>query len=112
MSLRHAVMAALLEGEASGYDLAKEFDASVANFWMATPKQLYRELDRHGVVATAILDAKELAEFRGHPEIAIEIRESVTGFNFSKGQTQTLHLALIRREALARRSGIAHADQK
>ena len=38
-------MAALLEGEASGYDLAKGFDASVANFWPATPQQLYRELD-------------------------------------------------------------------
>ena len=46
MSLRDAVLAALLEGEYSGYDLAKSFDASVANFWMATPQQLYRELDR------------------------------------------------------------------
>lgn len=46
VSLRDAVLAALLEGEASGYDLAKGFDASVANFWMATPQQLYRELDR------------------------------------------------------------------
>ncbi|SEO72188.1 PadR family transcriptional regulator [Actinacidiphila rubida] len=46
MALRHAVMAALLEGEASGYDLAKGFDASIANFWMAAPQQLYRELDR------------------------------------------------------------------
>jgi len=46
MALRNAVMAALLEGEASGYDLAKEFDASMANFWMSTPQQLYRELDR------------------------------------------------------------------
>ncbi|MEV2277789.1 PadR family transcriptional regulator [Nocardiopsis sp. NPDC049922] len=46
MALRDAVMAALLEGEASGYDLAKGFDASVANFWMATPQQIYRELDR------------------------------------------------------------------
>jgi DNA-binding PadR family transcriptional regulator len=46
MSLRDAVLAALLEGESSGYDLAKDFDASVANFWMATPQQLYRELDR------------------------------------------------------------------
>ena len=46
MSLRDAVLAALLEGESSGYDLAKEFDASVSNFWMATPQQLYRELDR------------------------------------------------------------------
>jgi DNA-binding PadR family transcriptional regulator len=46
VSLRDAVLAALLEGEYSGYDLAKSFDASVANFWMATPQQLYRELDR------------------------------------------------------------------
>ncbi|MFF0431327.1 PadR family transcriptional regulator [Streptomyces sp. NPDC004327] len=46
MSLKHAVLAALLEGEASGYDLAKLFDVAVANFWAATPQQLYRELDR------------------------------------------------------------------
>ncbi|WP_042422474.1 PadR family transcriptional regulator [Streptacidiphilus anmyonensis] len=46
MALRNAIMATLLEGEASGYDLAKGFDASVANFWAATPQQLYRELDR------------------------------------------------------------------
>ncbi|MFI9111605.1 PadR family transcriptional regulator [Streptomyces venezuelae] len=46
MSLKHAVLAALLEGEASGYDLAKIFDVSVANFWAATPQQLYRELDK------------------------------------------------------------------
>jgi DNA-binding PadR family transcriptional regulator len=46
VSLRDAVLAALLEAEYSGYDLAKSFDASVANFWMATPQQLYRELDR------------------------------------------------------------------
>ncbi|WP_026412590.1 PadR family transcriptional regulator [Actinomadura oligospora] len=46
MSLRNAVLASLLDGEASGYDLAKNFDAGVANFWMATPQQLYRELER------------------------------------------------------------------
>ncbi|WP_033318534.1 PadR family transcriptional regulator [Streptomyces yerevanensis] len=46
MALRNALLATLLDGEASGYDLAKTFDASVANFWMATPQQLYRELDR------------------------------------------------------------------
>jgi DNA-binding PadR family transcriptional regulator len=46
MALRHAALAALLEGEASGYQLAKRFDVSVANFWSATPQQLYRELDR------------------------------------------------------------------
>ncbi|MER5855108.1 PadR family transcriptional regulator [Streptomyces sp. NPDC059688] len=46
MSLRYAVLAALLEGEASGYELSKSFDVSLANFWPATPQQLYRELER------------------------------------------------------------------
>ncbi|MET8446141.1 PadR family transcriptional regulator [Streptomyces sp. NPDC005209] len=58
MALRNAVMAALLEGEASGYDLAKGFEASVANFWMATPQQIYRELDRmagEGLVSARVV---------------------------------------------------------
>ncbi|MFE0254825.1 PadR family transcriptional regulator [Streptomyces sp. NPDC059010] len=46
MSLKYAVLAALLEGEASGYELSKAFDISFANFWPATPQQLYRELER------------------------------------------------------------------
>jgi DNA-binding PadR family transcriptional regulator len=46
MALRHAVLTALLEGEASGYQLSKRFDVSVADFWSATPQQLYRELER------------------------------------------------------------------
>lgn len=59
MALRNAVMAALLEGEASGYDLAKAFDATVANFWMSTPQQLYRELDRmeaEGLVTARVVE--------------------------------------------------------
>src|SRR4051812_47991723 len=58
MALAHAVLAALLEGEASGYELSKRFDVSVANFWTATPQQLYRELERmegEGVVAARVV---------------------------------------------------------
>lgn len=44
MALRHAVLAALLDGEYSGYQLAKIFDVSVSNFWHAVPQQLYTEL--------------------------------------------------------------------
>ncbi|MFD0415551.1 PadR family transcriptional regulator [Streptomyces sp. NPDC127108] len=46
MALRHAVLAALLDGEFSGYQLAKGFDIGVANFWHALPQQLYAELSR------------------------------------------------------------------
>lgn len=46
MALKHAVIASLLDGEASGYDLAKRMDISVANFWHVLPTQLYAELRR------------------------------------------------------------------
>ncbi|QGV82264.1 PadR family transcriptional regulator [Streptomyces ficellus] len=54
MALRHAVLAALLDGEYSGYQLAKVFDIGVANFWHALPQQLYTELarlEKEGLVA-------------------------------------------------------------
>ncbi len=46
MALKEAILTALLDGEASGYDLAKLFDFAMANYWAATPQQLYRELDK------------------------------------------------------------------
>jgi DNA-binding PadR family transcriptional regulator len=61
MGLRHAVLAALLDGEASGYELAKRFDVGVANFWSATPQQLYRELDGlegAGLVAARVVEQR------------------------------------------------------
>ncbi|MFI6366320.1 PadR family transcriptional regulator [Nocardia sp. NPDC050630] len=69
MALRNAVLAALLEGEASGYDMAKGFDASVANFWMATPQQLYKELERmatEGLIETRVVQQERRPNKRLH----------------------------------------------
>ncbi|MGL6234209.1 MAG: PadR family transcriptional regulator [Segniliparus sp.] len=46
MALRHAVLAALLDVDASAYRLTKVFDASVSNFWAAVPQQIYAELPK------------------------------------------------------------------
>jgi PadR family transcriptional regulator AphA len=46
MSLRHALLGLLGEGPASGYDLLKVFDRSLAFVWPATQSQLYGELNR------------------------------------------------------------------
>lgn len=62
MSLKYAVLAALLEGEASGYDLAKIFDVSVADFWSTTPQQLYRELDR--LAGSGLIEARVVEQQR------------------------------------------------
>jgi PadR family transcriptional regulator AphA len=46
MSLRHALLGLLAEHPASGYDLLKQFEGSLAFVWPATQSQLYTELGR------------------------------------------------------------------
>jgi DNA-binding PadR family transcriptional regulator len=46
MSLRHGLLGLLADGPASGYDLLKIFDQSLAFIWPATQSQLYGELNR------------------------------------------------------------------
>jgi DNA-binding PadR family transcriptional regulator len=62
MSLKYAVLAALLEGEASGYELSKAFDVSLANFWPATPQQIYRELER--LAGDGLIEARVVQQER------------------------------------------------
>jgi DNA-binding PadR family transcriptional regulator len=62
MSLRHAILAALLDGDASGYQLAKNFDVSVASYWFATPQQLYAELGR--LEAAGLIAGREIIQDR------------------------------------------------
>src|SRR5438067_13602637 len=58
MSLRHAVLATLLPGPQSGYDLAKKFDDVMRGVWYARRNQMYGELAK----LTAAGFAEEVAE--------------------------------------------------
>ncbi|MEU6798333.1 PadR family transcriptional regulator [Nonomuraea wenchangensis] len=73
MALRHAVLAALLSGEHSGYQLTKIFDVGVADFWYASPQQLYAELAR--LEADGLVAGREVVQ-RGRPNKRVF---SVTG---------------------------------
>jgi PadR family transcriptional regulator AphA len=46
MSLRHSLLALLEAGPMTGYELAKQFDLSVAYVWHAPHSQIYTELRR------------------------------------------------------------------
>ncbi|MBL0887407.1 PadR family transcriptional regulator [Myceligenerans sp. I2] len=62
-------MATLAKGESSGYDLAKSFDVWVANFWAATPQQLYRELEKleaEGLVQARLVHQRRRPDKRVH----------------------------------------------
>ena len=86
MSLKHAVLASLLDGDASGYDLAKRMDISVARWWHAVPTQIYAELRR--LEDDGLVEGREVPQERrpnkrvysisdrGREEIACFTRES------------------------------------
>ena len=108
MALRHAVLAALLEGEASGYELAKRFDVSVANFWFATPQQLYRELER--------LESDKLVRGR---EVRQKRRPNKRVFTLTKAGREELRAftarpakaSAIRDELLVKVQAVDHGDR-
>ena len=68
MSLRHAALGLLSRGPASGYDLLKVFEASMANVWPATQSQLYGELNK--LADAGLIEVAEVGP-RGRKEYAI-----------------------------------------
>src|SRR4051794_34024697 len=77
MSLRHALLGLLAERPASGYDLMKRFDTSLANVWPATQSQLYTELGkltREGLIAVAAKGPRGRKEYDITAEGRAELR--------------------------------------
>jgi len=73
MALRHAVLASLLDGPATGYDLAKRMDVSVANFWHALPTQIYAEL--RALEAAGLVEGEDVREDRRAPKRVFAISD-------------------------------------
>lgn len=61
-------------------------------------ERFYDQVDRHGGVVTAITHPKETVEFAKHPDLHVDVREVIEGFNLNKGKKETIHLAVIRRK--------------
>ncbi|MEV0199106.1 PadR family transcriptional regulator [Nonomuraea sp. NPDC050691] len=68
MSLRHAVLGLIVELDgASGYDLMKLFEISLANVWTATQSQVYGELAKltaDGLIEVAAEGPRGRKEYR------------------------------------------------
>ncbi|MET0467856.1 MAG: PadR family transcriptional regulator [Aeromicrobium sp.] len=65
MSLQHAILVSLAERSATGYDLARRFDASIGHFWKASHQQIYKVLGRMEAEGTV---ASELVAQDGRPD--------------------------------------------
>ncbi|MFC8226405.1 PadR family transcriptional regulator [Streptomyces sp. NPDC057287] len=81
MSLRHALLGLLSERPASGYDLLKLFDTSLANVWPATQSQVYTELAKlaaAGLVAVASEGPRGRKEYALTDDGLVELRHWMT----------------------------------
>ncbi|WP_162047348.1 PadR family transcriptional regulator [Vibrio taketomensis] len=61
MSLPHVILTVLSTRDATGYDITKEFSATIGYFWKASHQQVYRELNKmaqHNLV-TCVLEPQE-----------------------------------------------------
>lgn len=60
MALAHAIMTALIDDDLSGYELAKDFEASLGFFWHASHQQIYQEL--HKLADKKLLNKREVSQ--------------------------------------------------
>ncbi len=61
MSLPHVILTVLSTKDATGYDITKEFSASIGYFWKASHQQVYRELNKMGQqgLVTCVLEPQD-----------------------------------------------------
>jgi DNA-binding PadR family transcriptional regulator len=82
MSLRHALLGLLSERPASGYDLLKRFETSLATVWPATQSQIYTELTKlagSGLITVAAVGPRGRKEYAIADEGLAELRHWLTG---------------------------------
>ena len=116
MSLRHLLLG-LLESPASGYDLKKQFDQSLRNFWHAELSQIYPQLQKledEGFVSSRHEDSPSgpprrvyRRSARGRRELLDWLRAGPEiGVASTKAFTTQLTALLLLVAALGRRHGL------
>jgi PadR family transcriptional regulator AphA len=81
MSLPHALLGLLADGPASGYDLLKRFDSTLAFVWPATQSQLYTDLgklDRAGQIEVTARGPRGRKEYAITADGLAELRRWLT----------------------------------
>jgi len=68
VSLRFAILTALIERESTGLELSRRFDRSIGHFWPASHQQIYRELERLAADGLIAVTAAPERPRRGQPK--------------------------------------------
>ncbi|MFI9720918.1 PadR family transcriptional regulator [Streptomyces sp. NPDC052396] len=115
MSLRHAMLGLLANRPASGYDLMKAFESSLANVWPATQSQVYGEL---GKLAKAGLLKVSTEGARGRKEYAIteegraELHHWLTGTEPERKMRSEAMLRVFFLNALTRLEAVTYLESE
>jgi DNA-binding PadR family transcriptional regulator len=96
MAIAHAILVSLVDCPASGYDLAKQFEASVGFFWRATHQQIYRELtklEEQGWISAEVISQENRPDKKlysvtdlGKQQLIEWINENETNYCFRQHQ--------------------------
>lgn len=128
MSLRHALLGLLAERPASGYELTKQFELSLANVWSAGHSQIYPELQRmaaRGWVVAGDEGARGRRDYEITADGRAELHRWLTGArpdrsNRNEAMLRVFFLwtldshdavAFLEREADAHRAGMAALER-
>ena len=109
MALRDAILAALANDESSGYDLAKAFDITVANYWTATPQQMYRELDK--LETAGLVKGRVVRQVKRPDKRVFSLTEAGRQalYEFTRGEPKS---TAIRDELLVQVEALAIGDEE
>ncbi|QKV90824.1 PadR family transcriptional regulator [Streptomyces sp. NA02950] len=113
MSLRHAVLGLLADHPASGYDLMKLFETSLANVWAATQSQVYGELGKlsdGGLVAVTAEGPRGRKEYAITEDGKAELRHWLTGTPPTTTRRSDMLLRVFFLGRLTRLEAVTHLE--
>ncbi|GAB1646352.1 PadR family transcriptional regulator [Krasilnikovia sp. MM14-A1259] len=114
MSLRHAVLGLLAEKPASGYDLLRQFETSLAMVWPAQQSQVYGELGKlseAGLIEVTGTGARNRREYGITDAGRAELRDWLTDADLDQPFRSAALLRVFFLWTLSRQEGTAYLER-
>lgn len=115
MSLRHALLGLLADHPASGWDLLKRFESSLAFVWPATQSQLYTELGKmtdDGLVEVTSTGARNRKEYAITPQGRTELEHWLLDVTPERNRRNDALLRVFFLWAVDRRAARAYLEKE
>lgn len=109
MALEHAILVSLAERSATGYELARRFDASIGNFWKASHQQIYKVLGR--MTADGLVTSEVVAQ-DGRPDKKVYATTEAGRAELARFTTEPSEPEPLRSAFAVKLRALAHGDRE